>query len=202
MFRKKKSEADRKNWNFCSKSCVAISSNQKRTLERIKRDCLLCKQSFLVIEGSSKKWCTDVCALRYRNKNNNPSKTDVAKTKISAYAKLRGVSHMKTPECLRKLSATISGENHWNWQGGKTKENKRRRNLAEYKQWRNQIFERDNYTCVFCKSRGVYIEADHIKPWSLFPELRLDLSNGRTLCKPCHSQTETYMGRISTYKTT
>ena len=34
--------------------------------------------------------------------------------------------------------------------------------------------------------------ADHVKPWALYPELRYDLDNGRTLCVPCHKKTETY----------
>jgi len=53
-------------------------------------------------------------------------------------------------------------------------------------EWREKVFVRDNYTCQSCKLRGVKIEADHIKMWMHFPELRYDLSNGQTLCKKCH----------------
>jgi 5-methylcytosine-specific restriction endonuclease McrA len=34
------------------------------------------------------------------------------------------------------------------------------------------------------------LEADHIKPWAYFPSLRFELSNGRTLCRPCHDKTK------------
>jgi len=57
--------------------------------------------------------------------------------------------------------------------------------------WRKAIFERDNYTCQFCLQRGNLLEADHIKPWAYFPDLRFDLANGRTLCRPCHNTTKT-----------
>lgn len=56
--------------------------------------------------------------------------------------------------------------------------------------WRKAVFARDNYTCQICKVRGTYLEADHIKPWAYFPELRFELSNGRTLCRKCHDKTK------------
>lgn len=63
----------------------------------------------------------------------------------------------------------------------------------EYKLWRQAVFERDNYSCVWCGDKqGNNLEADHIKPFSLFPELRFAIDNGRTLCKPCHRKTDTY----------
>ena len=58
--------------------------------------------------------------------------------------------------------------------------------------WRTLVFERDNYTCQHCQRRGGRLQADHIKPYKEFPELRHELSNGRTLCVPCHQKTPTY----------
>jgi len=60
----------------------------------------------------------------------------------------------------------------------------------EAKEWRKKVFERDDYTCQMCNIRGSYLEADHIKPWAYFPELRYELTNGRTLCRPCHDTTK------------
>ena len=81
------------------------------------------------------------------------------------------------------------GEKHPNWKGGITPINLKIRSSLEYKLWRKSVFERDNYTCVWCgDDRGGNLEADHIKPFSLFPELRFAIDNGRTLCKECHSK--------------
>lgn len=66
-----------------------------------------------------------------------------------------------------------------------------------YTQWRKAIYERDDYTCQFCGERGVELNADHIKPFARFPELRLSLDNGRTLCVICHRKTPTYGGRTN-----
>ena len=56
----------------------------------------------------------------------------------------------------------------------------------EYRLWRESVFERDNWTCQLCFRRGCRLEADHIKPWAKFPELRIAIDNGRTLCYECH----------------
>lgn len=61
----------------------------------------------------------------------------------------------------------------------------------KYKRWRRAVFRRDAFTCVLCGKQG-YINADHIQPWALYPELRFDVNNGRTLCVGCHRKTDTY----------
>lgn len=64
------------------------------------------------------------------------------------------------------------------------------------KHWRDEVFKRDNYTCIWCGIRSgkgvgeVRLEADHIKPWAFFPDLRYEVSNGRTLCRKCHDTTK------------
>ena len=68
-----------------------------------------------------------------------------------------------------------------------------------YDEWRMAVWKRDNFTCQHCKKTanelkklGIKINADHIKPYCNYPELRYELSNGRTLCMPCHKKTPTY----------
>jgi len=83
-----------------------------------------------------------------------------------------------------------------NWKGGITPINKAIRNSFEYKLWRTAVFERDNYTCIWCGAKDKYLNADHIKPFAYFPELRFAIDNGRTLCIDCHKTTDTYARRI------
>jgi 5-methylcytosine-specific restriction endonuclease McrA len=89
------------------------------------------------------------------------------------------------------------GENNVSWKGGITPHNQAIRTSTEYKLWRKSVFERDEYTCVWCGDVGGRLNADHIKPFSLYPELRLAIDNGRTLCEPCHKTTDTYGGRCN-----
>lgn len=104
--------------------------------------------------------------------------------------KRQGVKH--SVEWNRKISEALRGEKGKNWRGGITPWQKTERRKPEYKQWRIAVFTRDSYTCVLCGTRGGELNADHIKSWIKYPELRLDLDNGRTLCVPCHKQTPTY----------
>ena len=100
----------------------------------------------------------------------------------------------------KKMPQT-TGEKNCNWKGGISPIDVSIRMSLEYKLWRQAIFERDNWTCVWCgirsqKEKQVILQADHIKPFSLFPELRFSIDNGRTLCKECHRKTDTYGWRL------
>ncbi len=112
-----------------------------------------------------------------------------------------GMKH--TDEWKQQASLRMIKENrkrllqgtHNLWKGGKTKETIRLRSSLEYKLWRDSVFKRDNYTCVWCHQLGGKLNADHIKPWAYFPELRFAIDNGRTLCVECHRTTDTFCGR-------
>lgn len=78
------------------------------------------------------------------------------------------------------------GEKNHKWKGGITPIHHKIRNSPVYKQWRTAVFTRDDYTCKNCFKKGVYLEADHIKPFAFYPELRFVVDNGRTLCVQCH----------------
>jgi hypothetical protein len=98
------------------------------------------------------------------------------------------------------LKGCMGGEASPHWKGGLTPLSKRLQNSLEYKLWRKSIFERDDYTCQMCGIRGGDLEADHIKPQSLFPKLRFAIDNGRTLCLVCHKATETWGYKLVEWK--
>lgn len=121
----------------------------------------------------------------------------------------------KCKDCGAQLAAygaifckyhAFKGERAPAWRGGKTTLNQIVRCSTRMQNWRKSVFERDNFTCQDCGARSmqglgrtVKLNADHIKPFSLFPELRFELLNGRTLCVDCHKKTDTYAGKIKTY---
>lgn len=201
MYRIKYSEARRENWNFCSRSCTTAASNSRvRIAEYVSKVCRNCEKIFRVRalkRQMTYKYCSRNCALAHKNREFNYAKDPEVKRKLSRAAKMRGTAHMHTPAARAKLSRTISGSGHWNWQGGKTQELVRLRNSTQYKEWRMTVFRRDRFTCVLCGyTPGRFdrssLNADHIKQFAHYPERRFDVDNGRTLCIPCHQATDTF----------
>lgn len=120
----------------------------------------------------------------------------VTKDRLSKVAKEKGfgkwmIGKHNSYSTEFKIGQTL-GDKHHNWKGGVTPINRKIRNSIEYKYWRTSVFERDNYTCILCGQYGRELNADHIKPFAFFPELRFDINNGRTLCVSCHRKTDTY----------
>lgn len=66
---------------------------------------------------------------------------------------------------------------------------------TEWRKLRQQCLERDHYECQWCKAEGrvmtvndTILEVDHIQELEHHPELALELSNLRALCKDCHNR--------------
>ena len=98
-------------------------------------------------------------------------------------------------ETRRKIGETCTGEKHWNWKGGITKWRAKIKSRIEHRLWREAVFARDNWTCQQCGKKGGWMNAHHIKSFADFPELRLAIDNGITLCLKCHKLTNNFGGR-------
>jgi hypothetical protein len=162
--------------NYCSKTLETSSIIRKycsrKCYELSKRNysiCPYCSTEFRNTKGTT--WCSRSCMAKAR-----PRK--------------RGYN--LSEEHRKKISEAQRGEKANNWRGGITEAQKLERQRPEYKIWRQAVFTRDNYTCQVCFVKGGSLQADHIKPWIAYPELRLELGNGRTLCVECHKKTPTY----------
>jgi len=113
-------------------------------------------------------------------------------------------------ETRRKISNSIagknSGENQWNWKGGISPFLNKLRMSYKYRQWRSDVFTKDNFTCQDCDKKGGNLVVHHIKELSIILEeyniktieqaLNCEelwnINNGLTLCKDCHTRTDSY----------
>lgn len=132
-------------------------------------------------------------------------KLNISKALIGKSVPSRGRKGRKwTKEMKDNLSRIV--KERYDKIGRKTEITKLIRSSSKSKQWRLDIFERDDYICQFCFKRGGDLNADHITPLhKILKENKItttdegekceelwDIENGRTLCVPCHRTTDTY----------
>lgn len=183
----------------------------------MKKNCLRCGKVFTKLENESrkywaiKKYCSNRCGQlgRVVSKETRIKKRDKMLGKLfpprtPEQIEKNRQSHIglrRSVETRQKMKESqlkrVKEGRHNNYKGGVSTTNKKIRDSLEYRLWRESVFERDNWTCVWCgaksqKGKSVTLHADHIKPFAYFPDLRFDINNGRTLCKECHTKTDTF----------
>jgi 5-methylcytosine-specific restriction endonuclease McrA len=129
---------------------------------------------------------------RYLRGHTRIGKPQSAAEKAKKSDALKGRPH--TAEQRRKWRAavigqrrpSVAGANNHNWKGGVSNP----RYNMDIVRWRRAVKTRDNFACQSCGKTTGYIDAHHIKPYKAHPELRFDVTNGLTLCRRCHAQTE------------
>ncbi len=154
-----------------------LAWNKKST---INKTCPKCSTVFQVKPSLDRV----VCCSRSCSRSMQPSPMKGRTMSVEARSKQRAA----------KLG--LRGENHWNWRGGSGSERHRAMAKDEYKQWRAAVFKRDDFTCQMCGERGATLHADHIRSWARYPDHRFSVTNGRTLCVPCHWTTESFPKRL------
>ena len=138
---------------------------------KVKLQCYVCKTDYEVLpyRAEKSKTCSLVCFKEYeKTPESRLAKSESMKRRVALglHNLYRGITELKS--LLRQTT--------------------------HYKQWRKSVFERDDFRCQFCDVLGGELNADHIKIYSLYPELRYDKTNGRTLCLDCHRKTPTWGG--------
>lgn len=144
---------------------------EKRTLSRMKtvkkkgifKECRRCGVGFYEYPyfGGKRKYCSRGCSNKATARKNSLSKTGE-----------------KNP---------MWGKRAWNYidgRGGK------RNPDIRYWVWRRKVLNRDKNTCQDCNKRlsRRLLVAHHKKSWIKYPALRYLVSNGKTLCRPCHNK--------------
>ena len=106
-------------------------------------------------------------------------------------------------DCGKKLARRTAKKcNRCNKLKPTTLLNKQIRNIFEYRQWRDDVFHRDKFTCQSCGIVGGKLNAHHITPYlSILKKYQIsnlkeaiecselwNINNGITLCIKCHKK--------------
>lgn len=98
--------------------------------------------------------------------------------------------------CIRK---EISGEHHPNYNPELTNEERLLKRYVLGKQpiskFREEVYKRDNFTCVVCGTIGGSLNAHHLDGWNWAYDKRFEPSNGVTLCEHCHNSFHKIYGK-------
>lgn len=154
------------------------------------------------------------CENPFGNRN---IQTKIKETNILKYGVLVPTQNLKVQEkyrntCLMKYgvdnySKTIefknknSGRNHPSWKEN-PKHVRTERQLPEYREWRRNVFMRDNYICQCCgcrnhkgNNKSIKLNAHHIYNFKDNKDKILDINNGITLCEKCHIKFHSIYGK-------
>lgn len=85
-------------------------------------------------------------------------------------------------ECADRGGLRYHGEANANWNGNPRRSHRGGKHAA----WAVAVISRDHATCQMCGARDTELHAHHIKSYKDAPDLRWELSNGLTVCAPCH----------------
>lgn len=209
---KKNRDGTIRNKIFCSRICYD-ESRTKIILSR-KKDCIGCGKSFLFV-SDDKKYCTNEC---WRiSQTPEPRKCLNCNTLFSPIKFARGVIYRPitqrtcSTKCLKewptnnedrkeKISNAFSGENHPNWQGGKSLINRVSARGPGWARQRKAALKKDKYMCVDCgitdeESKVKYgssLDVDHVIPFHNFSDYKKanQVINLECRCKSCHKKEE------------
>ena len=163
------------------------------------KNCLVCGTTFPfrigIVRGhegigpATQKYCSQHCAVVFRNKSLSQRLAVSAKTK-GRPSPIKG-RKLSPEQCEGRRLRNLGSKSHF-WKGGTTAENARIRSSAAIKRWREIVFVRDDYRCIDCGQRGGILHADHLYPFASYPRLRFMPENGISRCQECHRKTPTY----------
>lgn len=147
--------------------------------------CPNCKSEFKTRRSTS-KYCCHECYIK-----------DVLNNRITCYCNYCGSElHLSGKNYNRSkkhfCNKTCSGKYHegknnpsYNFELDE-EDRKAKRRIFGYENFRNEVLERDNYTCQISGNKECKLEVHHLNGFDNFKDSRLNVNNAITLSKEIH----------------
>lgn len=136
------------------------------------------------IEVESESGCT-LLSKEYKNANTNLELKckcgDISFSSFSNVEKIKG--------CRKCAIERNTGDKNGNYNPNLTEEERVKKRLilgGKLNKWRNDVYQRDKYTCKYCNKEGGKLNAHHLDGYHWCKEKRTEVPNGATLCESCH----------------
>lgn len=220
---------------YCNRKCYSVGLSKRNSSKKkeIKVNCFYCNNQLIrtpyQVNTFQKHFCNLKCkglelSIRTKGKDRRGFPPKLIKIcnecgiefKIIPALVKKGGGVYCSKKCYGiARKKIILGVNNPNWRGGMTKIQVSIRSSFENRQWRSDVFQRDNYTCQDCGKNGLYLHAHHIQPFSkIIIKYNIktiedakncvelwNINNGVTLCKECHEKTRTGGEQLNIYFT-
>ena len=146
---------------------------------------------------------TNTGRTHFKKGEHGSLKTEFKKGQISYNKGKKFSKELRKKMSLVKIGKN-TGKDNWNWKGGITSLRGQIYSHFKTRQWRSDVFARDDFTCQECRQKGGNLEIHHIKPFNIIiKENRIktieqalnceelwNINNGQTLCLKCHNKTK------------
>ena len=193
-----------KNSKFCSSECFNKSIKNGMII-----NCAICGKEFYISKSRIGRvhCCSNECGRKYTGLKNSGEKHPGWKGGISIIEKEYNCdycgksifrtetvynshkNHFCSKDCeYAWRSETFRGENSPFWNPNLSEEDRiNGRNIPKYKEFINNTYKRDNYTCQCCgDDKGGNLVVHHLNGYNWDVENRTNIDNGITLCEDCH----------------
>lgn len=148
--------------------------------------CLHCGELFKT-NRENMKFCSQECYHASKKDDRITTYCNYCGSKLSLSKKdyNRSEKHFCNKECSGKYH---KGINNPSYNLELDEEDRRiKRRIFGYKNFRDKVLERDNYTCQISGEKNCKLEVHHLNGYDNYKEARLDIDNGITLSKTIHA---------------
>lgn len=159
--------------------CFYLWYNKAMKNTQITKTCTICNEPYKVkaYRAENSKYCSRECWQQ-----RNPPNHLICKFCHKPFDTYQRGQLFCSRSCARK------GTRGNNYKDGKSLLRQRGRDSHKLIEWRKAVYTRDHYTCQHCGVVGRRLHAHHIVLFSENEALRFELTNGITLCVPCHEK--------------